>query len=156
MNDQQKFELLKIEMGIIQSTLDKYDDLIFKNRNFFITLWLGCMGLSFSIKTEFILLLAVTLSILYWFFEGLMRHKYWYKYVDRYRYLRTNLNSPDFNINEISIYDSTNHYQKDSRNKLKQAGACFFKIEPSLLYILMGAAAFGIWTLIKLKIVAYT
>jgi len=32
---QQRLEIIKIEMGLLQATLDKYDDLIFRNRNGF-------------------------------------------------------------------------------------------------------------------------
>ena len=32
-NPEQRLEIIKLEMGLIQATLDKYDDLIFRNRN---------------------------------------------------------------------------------------------------------------------------
>lgn len=51
-NSKEKLEILKVEMGLIQRTFDKYDDLIFRNRNWFITLWAGAIGLAFTIKTR--------------------------------------------------------------------------------------------------------
>jgi hypothetical protein len=65
MTPDQRFEILKVELGLIQATLDKYDDLIFRGRNFFLTLWLACVGLSFTIKSPPVLLLAILLSLLF-------------------------------------------------------------------------------------------
>jgi hypothetical protein len=101
----ERFEILKIELSLIQATLDKYDDLIFRNRNIFITLWIACIGLAFTIKSADITLLAAFLSLMYWFLEGMMRHQYWYKYVCRYRFLRDSLNKDEIDISEISVYD---------------------------------------------------
>lgn len=67
----QKFDLLKLEMELIQKTLDKYDDLIFRNRNWFITLWAGTVALSFT-HSKISPLYALYLVILFWFIEGLM------------------------------------------------------------------------------------
>lgn len=141
MNNEDKLEILKIEMGLIQSTLDKYDDLIFRNRNFFITLWLACLGLSFTIKSTFVPILAVFLSILYWFFEGMMRHQYWFKYVDRYRFLRDTLNTDPQELSEISVYDLTNRYHRKGVSAFEKLKACFLKLEPTLLFLLMGIGA---------------
>ena len=82
-DSKERLEILKIEMSLIQGTFDKYDDLIFRNRNWFITIWVGAIGLAFTLKDPRITLLAVLASLLYWFTEGLMRHQYWYKYVIR-------------------------------------------------------------------------
>ncbi len=88
MNSSERFEVLKIELQLIQAMLDKYDDLIFRSRNFFMTIWMASVGLAFTIKTVEIFYLASLLSVICWFLEGMIRFKYWIKYVDRYRYLR--------------------------------------------------------------------
>ena len=155
MTEKDKLELLKIEMSLIQSTLDKYDDLIFRGRNFFVTLWLACIGLSFTIKSDFVPLLAIGLSILYWFFEGMMRQQYWYKYVDRYRFIRDSINSKQFNILEISVYDLTNHYHRKNDSVITQFRKCFLKKEPTIVYTLMALSAFLVWLLIKNKILEF-
>ena len=49
-NPEQRLEIIKLEMGLIQATLDKYDDLIFRNRNWFIMLWMATIGLGFTIN----------------------------------------------------------------------------------------------------------
>lgn len=126
MTPEQRFEVLKAELGLIQATLDKYDDLIFRARNFFITLWIACIGLSFTIKAAAVPLLAVLLALLYWFLEGMMRYQYWFKYVDRYRFLRDTLNSPSFDLKSLSIYDLTNHFHRKSITKWGKFRQCFF------------------------------
>lgn len=45
MDSTQKFVIVKTELNLIQATLDKYDDLIYRGRNFFATLWLATVGL---------------------------------------------------------------------------------------------------------------
>jgi len=155
MKSNEKFELLKLEMQLLQSTLDKYDDLIFRSRNFFITLWTGCIGLAFTIKSNEVVLLGSILAILYWLFEGMMRHQYWFKYVDRYRFLRDSLNSKvtlEFNI---SVYDLTNHYHRVKERKLSKFKTCFFKIEPTLTYWSMGGAATFIWYLLDCALISF-
>lgn len=155
MNPDQRFEILKTELSLIQATLDKYDDLIFRCRNFFITLWLASLGLSFTVKSAVVPLLAVALSALYWFLEGMMRHKYWLKYVDRYRFLRDRINEPEFKLTSISIYDLTNHFHRTSRSWWKRVRTCFFKTEPTVLYGVMGCAAFTLWLLLRYKVLRF-
>lgn len=139
LTDDQKFDLLKLEMELIQKTLDKYDDLIFRNRNWFITLWAGTIALSFT-KPVILPIYALSLVVLFWLIEGLMRHQYWYKYVLRYRHLRDNINSGD--IDKINIYDLTNSLSDEKTKVLVKLKACFLKLEPSVLYLLIGLCTF--------------
>ncbi len=142
LDDAQRFDLLKLEMGLIQSTLDKYDDLIFRNRNWFITLWMGIVGLSFTINATELPLLAIALSILYLAIGGMMRHQYWYKYVLRYRSLRDAMNDADTDLSELSLYDLTNKYSRAPRNEWRRILKSFFKLEPLFLYTAMAVAAY--------------
>lgn len=151
----QKFEILKTELSLIQATLDKYDDLIFRGRNLFVTLWIASLGLAFTIKSPTVPLLAVLLSILYWFLEGMMRYQYWFKYVDRYRYLRDQINSPTFMLANISVYDLTNHFHRGSRPSWARVRACFFKLEPSVSFGVMGAAALLVWLLLRTEVLGF-
>lgn len=125
-------------MGLVQATLDKYDDLIFRSRNWFITVWMGAIGLSFTIGSADLLLLAVFAAFVYWFIEGMMRHQYWYKYVTRYRALREWVNSD--NSEAIAVYDLTNSLGRQP-GRWERFHKCFFKVEPTVVYILMGLAA---------------
>jgi len=137
-NDEQKLEILKVEMSLIQGTFDKYDDLIFRNRNWFITIWAGAIGLAFTIKDPEITYLGVLAACLYWFLEGMMRNQYWYKYVVRYRAIRAWLN--ESSVEPISVYDLTNHYGTRA-SKWETAKNSFFKLEPAVLGLFMALSA---------------
>ena len=149
MNAEQRFDILKIELSLIQATFDKYDDLIFRSRNSFVTLWLAGLGFAFTIKSDAVPLLVLALSVVYWFLEGMMRHQYWFKYVDRYRFLRNNINSPEPALAKISVYDLTNHFCRTPIGAFAKFKACFLKVEPSVLYGIMGFLAFGVWLLLR-------
>lgn len=155
MTPDQRFEILKTELSLIQATLDKYDDLIFRGRNFFVTLWLASLGLAFTIKSPAVPLLAVVLSLLYWFLEGMMRHQYWFKYVDRYRFLRDHINQPEIQLSDISVYDLTNHFHRMPRTWWARVRSCFFKLEPGVLYGVMGASAFVLWVLLQNEVLSF-
>ncbi len=152
---ERRFEILKIELSLIQSRFDKYDDLIFRGRSLFVTLWLACLGLSFTIRSIVVPWLAVMLSVLYWFLEGTMRHQYWYKYVERYRFLRDAINRPGVDLSYMSVYDLTNTVHRISKSRRHQMKACFFKLEPSVLYGVMGTAAFLVWLLLRFSILRF-
>lgn len=154
-NDQQSLEIIKLEMGLIQSTLDKYDDLIFRNRNWFITLWMGTMGACFTIKEPLFPIFATLLAFLYWFTEGMMRHQYWYKYVLRYRCLRDSFNADSTQISDISLYDLTNHYMNDHRSSKDRLKKSFFKLEPSVVYGLMAFCSVAIWLLLYCNVLTF-
>ena len=149
LTNDEKFEVLKIEMGLIQNTLDKYDDFIFRNRNWFITLWIATIGLSFSVKSSLIALLATGLCFIYWLIEGVMRSEYWYKYVLRYRAIRNSLNQDDFNINKFNIYDLTNKFGKTDHSEKPKIKETFFKFEPGVIYFFMAIAALVIFILME-------
>lgn len=155
MTPEQRFEILKTELSLIQATLDKYDDLIFRGRNFFVTLWIACVGLAFTIRSDVVPLLAVALSVLYWFLEGMIRHQYWLKYVERYRFLRDQINSATMSVAAISIYDLTNHYHPSQRTRFAKVRTCFFKLEPTLLYSVMGLAALALWGLLLIGVLYF-
>jgi len=155
MTTEQRFEILKIELALIQSRFDKYDDLIFRGRTSFITLWLACLGLSFTIKSDVVPWLAVGLSVLYWFLEGMVRHQYWFKYVDRYRFLRDSINKPGADLSNISVYDLTNKAHRVSTSRWHEVRPCFFKLEPTVLYGVMGMAAFLVWLLLRLGVLTF-
>lgn len=156
MTPDQRFEILKTELSLIQATLDKYDDLIFRGRNSFITLWVAALGLAFTIKSVNVPLLVVALSVVYWFLEGMMRHQYWFKYVDRYRFLRDHINRVDSNLAKLTVYDLTNHFNRKSTGRWEKFKACFFKLEPTVLYGLMGSLAFMLWLLLVKNVLQFS
>ena len=148
-NKEEKLEILKLEMGLLQATLDKYDDLIYRNRNWFITLWAALIALSFTNNIKFIPLLGIGLAIVYWLLEGVLRYKSWYKNVNRYREIRDSINSKEFDIDNISIYDLTNKYGKTKVKFSEKITACFFRMEALFLYLIMVGASIIIYLIIN-------
>jgi len=144
-SDDQRLEILKLEMSLIQQTIDKYDDLIFRNRNWFVTIWMGTLGLAITIRSPVVPFLAAFAALLYWFTEGMMRHQYWFKYVVRYRSIREWLNSSS--TESISIYDLTNRYGANGDDWLRFRKS-FLKLEPTIVYLLMACAALFVRSLI--------
>lgn len=153
-NPEQRLEIIKLEMGLIQATLDKYDDLIFRNRNWFITLWMATIGLGFTIKSDLFPLFTVFLSLLYWIIEGMMRHQYWYKYVLRYRTLRDEMNKKPANVEGLTLYDLTNKLFPDHESVGKKLRKSFFKIEPLLLYGAMALFGFLFFVLLRTGVIS--
>jgi len=151
--NQERLDIIKMEMGLIQSTFEKYDDIIFRSRNWFITLWMGTHGVGFTFKTEWFSLFAVILSFLYWFIEGIMRHQYWYKYVLRYRTLRDHMNKQPPDVESLSLYDLTNHFMSNHMSKKERVRKTFFKIEPSILYGAMGICSLVVWYFLKIGVI---
>lgn len=147
----EKLEILKLEMDLIQGIFNKYDDLIFRNRNWFITLWSGAIGLAITTNQSFLALLGVVVSIIYWIMEGMMRYQYWYKYVVRYRAIRSWLNESE--VDAISIYDLTNHYGTRS-NRIEKIRNSFIKPEPSLLFGLLFIGAVAVFIVIDKGIIS--
>lgn len=144
-DSKEQLEILKVEMGLIQGIFNKYDDLIFRNRNWFITIWVGAIGLAFTVNEPNLSLLAILASAIYWVTEGLMRFQYWYKYVVRYRAIRKWLNEP-ISVS-ISFYDLTNHYGERA-GKWERIRNSFFKLEPSILGIFLATTAGFIYSLV--------
>ena len=68
--NKERFEVLKVEMGLLQGTLDKYDSLIFQSRNWFISLWLGALGLAPTAKVPSLALLGSGAAVIYLVFEA--------------------------------------------------------------------------------------
>ncbi|MBK9241035.1 MAG: hypothetical protein IPL75_12385 [Acidobacteria bacterium] len=136
-------------MELIQGTFDKYDSLIFQTRNWFVTIWLAAQGFAFSSNRPDLAGLAALACVVFWLFEGLVRHEYWYKYVVRYRALRDWLNLPDSSP-EMSIYDLTNHYGQ-SAPRSERFAKSFLKTEPTIVYGLMALASVFLRSLVPVE-----
>lgn len=140
-SDDQRLDLIRQEMGLLQNVFDKYDDLIFRNRNFFVTLWIAGIAASATIKIPALSLCAALLALAYWFLEGMLRYNYMFKYVMRYRTIRDAINADCPPFAEISVFDLTNYYIGSNRRSWRKVRQSFLKSEPLLLYGLMGAIA---------------
>lgn len=104
----ERFEVLKIEMKLLQSRFDKFDGLVFQMRGWLITIVAGLLGAGMSLKKDQLTLLAAGAAVLFYFLESLWRQN-WFKYVIRYRHIRDALHRGD-SIKDLRPYDLTDFY----------------------------------------------
>lgn len=145
LTQEQRLDLLKVEMQLLQTVFNKYDDMMFRSRNWFITLWAATIGFSFTIKTPVVALAASGLALLYWFFEGNIRSQHWYKYVVRYRVLREALNKEPFALEDLTLYDLTHHLGKEKPSWVLRNWESYGRFEPLVVYGSLGAVAIFSW-----------
>ncbi len=69
------FQLRMLEKGAaeIQAQVARLDDLLFKIKASFITVWAAMIGWAFTIKNDRLLPLAFVIVIAFWMFEGMFR-----------------------------------------------------------------------------------
>ncbi len=111
-DDEKKFEILKIELELLQSRFDKYDRIFFLNRNWAITIIVALVGffLTEGKGNPNLLYVASFVGLFFWMLELIWRTNYMDKYKSRVIYLCKVLNSPNESDLDISIYDLTNSY----------------------------------------------
>jgi hypothetical protein len=101
-------EVLK-EMEVLQSRLDKYDDLIFRNRGWMVTLVIALVGVAIQYKQTQFAYLAAAISGFFYLVETIWRFTYMEKYISRYRFLRDCLRSEKLPAC-YSSFDLANEY----------------------------------------------
>jgi hypothetical protein len=133
---EERLQILLTEMELLQGRFDKYDDLIFRNREWVITVVVALLGAALTLSRPQLGVLAAWAPALFFLAEMSIRFAYWYKYVDRYRFIRDTLNSGS-DIFTISMYDLTNKYNRKYR-RLRRVGdqirSVVFKVEPLIFY----------------------
>jgi hypothetical protein len=95
----EKLDFIKLEMTLLQTRFDKYDDLIWRGRNWMMTVTAAFIGWSVAQKDDAIerelLFVAALVPILFWLSEFVIRVGYASRYVHRYRVVRDAVNSGD-------------------------------------------------------------
>jgi len=64
------FDYLKL----IQSQIDKYDDLSFKIKTWAITVWVGLLGWAFKTEGEELILLSVAVIVIFWVLDAVNKN----------------------------------------------------------------------------------
>ncbi len=129
---EQRFELLKVEMELLQSRFDKYDDLIFKTRNLLTVLMTALYSFGITQYEASLLALGVCLAPASWLLEVVWRAEFWYQYVQRYRHIRNSLNEGS-RAQSLALYDLSNHYGSKVTN-IQKFRACASNLEPAIFY----------------------
>lgn len=104
----ERFEILKEEMALLQTRFDKFDDLIFRLRGWLITIIASLLGGAIGLKKIQLATLAVGIPILFYFLESFWRQD-WLKYVLRYRHIRDALRQGQ-PLESFTLYDLTHKY----------------------------------------------
>ena len=88
-DNEKKFEILKIELQLLQTRFDKYDNIFFINRNWAVTIIVALVGAFFTTGNENpnLLVLATIVGVFFWIVELTWRTGYMDKYKFRYKYL---------------------------------------------------------------------
>lgn len=134
-----RVELLSNEMELLQGIFNKYDQMIVTSRNWLITMWMAAIGIALTTSSPILFYVAPILCVLYWAQEGLIRYKYWFKYVQRYRLIRSRFNNEDgHGVESLPVYDLTDNYGVCKQVRVvRKFRICFFRIEPTLFYLVL-------------------
>lgn len=109
MNEGERLEILRSEMELLQSRFDKYDDLIFRNRGWMVTIIVALLGAAITLHQLDLATLAAAVALLFYLVEVVWRFNYWHKYVTRYRFIRDWLYNKR-PIDDLWLYDLTHKY----------------------------------------------
>jgi len=105
---EERFEILKTEMALLQTRFDKFDDLIFRMRGWLVTIVATLLGGAIGLKRVQLATLATGIPILFYFLESFWRQE-WFKYVVRYRHIRDALHNGE-SLEDFTLYDLTDKY----------------------------------------------
>lgn len=129
---EQRFQILLAEMNLLQGRFDKYDQLMFTERGWLVTIIVAVLGAALTLKLRSLAALSASIPALFYILEVLWRSGYWHKYVTRYRYIRDTLNEGQ-SLDTISLYDLTHHYG-DPSTKWNAIRASAFRTEPIVFF----------------------
>ncbi len=87
------FQLRMLEKGAseIQTQVARLDELLFKLKASFITVWAAMIGWSFTIKSDRLIPLAFIVVIAFWMFESMFRGIQW-RFIERSRWITAFVN----------------------------------------------------------------
>ncbi len=106
----QKLEILKIELCLLQSRFDKYDDLFFRNRQISVTITVAGIGAAITANKPLLLFILPLANIFFLFLELFNRLVFFRKIVERHELIRAVLNGK-LSLDEFIVYDPFNDLQ---------------------------------------------
>lgn len=132
LSPEDRMKILLAEMSSIQDIFDKYDDWIQKNRSLMFTIGVAVIGYAIVNKLRLLMFLLYPTAVFFFFFEGMIRFSYWFKYTARYRLIRDTINK-DGAAALQHVYDLTNHFGPKTPF-FRKVRRCFFKGEQVVFY----------------------
>jgi len=90
-----KLDSIRQELVSAQSSIDKYDDIIFKIRGWEVTIWTALMVVLFQSGKHHVLAISMTVPFIFWVLDG-MYHSFRMSYRERRKELTTYMSSAKF------------------------------------------------------------
>ena len=151
---EKRFKILLIELEALQARFAKYDDLVWRSRSWVIALvaaflgWAQLKDSRFLENQDLLFLVTAIIPVMFWLQEGLLRLLYVQKYIARYRQLRTTLTAENASIDDLPLYDLTNHIQ--GRPKLTDGiKSAFFRPDQLFFYIPLIILPIALWLIAR-------
>ncbi len=146
LNREEKLELLKVELPLIQSRFDKYDDLSSRGRNIAVTITVASIGAAFAYDESNILLLSTIANIAFLFLEWFNKHYFFNKLVERHEVVRAVLNGK-IPLDDIVIYDPFNDFSQLPAERIN----CLpmLRMEMYIFYGVLIILPFAVWIVEK-------
>ena len=142
-----------MELELLQARFAKYEDLLWKVRSFAVALVSALVGWGISDGSSSALVppmftMASAIAAVFYFQEGLIRFVHVYKYTVRYRRLREVLNDPSGELEDLPVFDLTNHIEGRGRWWPRCVFA-FLRVEALLFYGILGATPVILWCILR-------
>lgn len=74
MSEGKQYDIIKTELNLTQSQMDKYDGLSVKIRTWTVTLWIVIMGWTFQVRKKEVLLLSIIIVLIFWWLDALNKN----------------------------------------------------------------------------------
>jgi len=134
MDEQKKFELMKLEISLLQDVFNKYDDWILKIRFYSFIILISFLGLYSTREPNYYSYYITFVPIFLYIHESFIRYKYLHKFEQRFRQIRNQINIDD---TRYPTFDPTAAYTRkgDDFNK-KRIKNSFLKKESIIYYMI--------------------
>ncbi len=93
-----KLDIIKQELGMVQSSIDKYDDINFRIRGWEVTIWSALMVVFFQTGKNLVPVIAMLVPLIFWALDGLYK-----SFRESYKNRK----------NKISMYLSSKNFEKE-------------------------------------------
>ncbi len=135
----QRVELFKTEMELIQSRFDKFDGLFHGRRKLAVTITAAAFAAGAALDQRIVLLAAAGVTVVLFALELFYRKALFDGLVQRHLIVRAALNDPAFMMSQI-VYDPFNDVHSNVPEKWRPEQSRLFQIETVIFYVVVTAA----------------
>jgi hypothetical protein len=138
-----KFELLKLEIQILQDSIRSYVFILFTIKGWTITLFSAVIFFSVQSTKPLYLVFCAVSVILFWVVDGVFKVTQ-KKFIERYNIIQSFLQSPQFSqavkersFKDFVLPDLFHTKSGGSRNRLLLLARSMFYISTAIIYVIM-------------------